>query len=61
MGRNGLPISHLQFVDYMMVFCKVDDRQVIFSRCILRCLEVVSGLRINLTKRSLIFGFQPQF
>lgn len=33
-----------------MIFCDADARQVAYLRCILTCFEVVSGLKINLTK-----------
>lgn len=49
-GREGLPISHLQFADNTIVFCEANARQVGFLRCIMRCFEVVSGLKINLSK-----------
>lgn len=38
-GREGMPISHLQFVDNTLIFCEADIRKVDFFRC----FEAVSG------------------
>lgn len=49
-GSSEVSISHLQFADDTMIFCEADVRQVGYLRCILRCFEVVLGLRTNLAK-----------
>lgn len=48
--RKRFPISHLQFMDDMMIFCEVVVKQVGFLRCVLHCFETMSGLKINLSK-----------
>lgn len=45
-----MPISHLQFVDGMLILCNNSQRQIRYLRCILRCFEAVFGLRINFPK-----------
>lgn len=49
-GSGEVTISHLQFVDDIMIFCDAEVSQLGYLRCILRCFEVVSGLKINLAK-----------
>lgn len=54
LGRHErVTISHLQFADDTMIFCDANKRQVGYLRCILRCFEVTSGLKINLAKSEL--------
>lgn len=49
-GDEGVTVSHLQFANDTMIFCEADICQIGFLRCILRCFELVSGLKINLAK-----------
>lgn len=51
--EEEVTISHLQFSDETIIFCDVEVRQVGYLRCILRCFEVVSSLKINLAKSEL--------
>ncbi|XP_028074331.1 uncharacterized protein LOC114276709 [Camellia sinensis] len=49
-GANGLNISHLQFADDTVLFCEAEGSQILAIKRILRCFEVISGLRINFSK-----------
>lgn len=48
-------VSHLQFADDTLILCKNEDRQLKYLRFVIRCFEVVLGLKINLSK-SCIYG-----
>lgn len=50
---RDVTISHLQFVDDTTIFCNADVQQLGYLRCLLRCFEAVSGLKINLAKSDL--------
>ncbi|XP_028113211.1 uncharacterized protein LOC114311295 [Camellia sinensis] len=54
-GSSGLRITHLQFADDTILFCNADKEEVGNIKRILRCFEIVSGLRINYHK-SVICG-----
>ncbi|XVF73335.1 hypothetical protein PTKIN_Ptkin12aG0193100 [Pterospermum kingtungense] len=54
-SNNGVRISHLQFVDDVIIFCELVDSQVINLKRILRCFQLASGLGINFAKSS-VFG-----
>ena len=47
-------ISHLLFADDTLVFCKPDESNLGYLRCILLLFEAMSGLRVNLSKSALI-------
>ncbi|XP_028055575.1 uncharacterized protein LOC114259750 [Camellia sinensis] len=47
---NEVLISHLQFADDTILLCESDMAQVVIIKRILRCLEVLSELRINYHK-----------
>lgn len=49
-GENGLNISHLQFADDTVMFCEAEESEILAIKRILRCFEVISGLRINFAK-----------
>ncbi|KAK2651628.1 hypothetical protein Ddye_011484 [Dipteronia dyeriana] len=49
-GSEGVNITHLQFVDDMIVFLKPSLSYLKYLKRILRCFEIVSGLRINFHK-----------
>lgn len=53
-GNGEVKVSHLQFVDDTIIFCDNSQRQFRMLRCMMRCFEVVSGLRLNLGKSVLI-------
>jgi len=50
----GLVVSHLLFADNTLIFCKSDESNLGYLRCILLLFEAMSGLRVNLSKRALI-------
>lgn len=52
---NKLKISHLQFVDDTLIMCRPSEDQLMYLRCVVRCFEAVSRLKVNLHK-SRIFG-----
>ncbi|KAK3197937.1 hypothetical protein Dsin_021352 [Dipteronia sinensis] len=49
-GNNEVYISHLQFADDMIIFLKSRLEYLCKARRILRCFELVMGLRINFHK-----------
>lgn len=53
-GSKGTVISHLQFADDTIIFCPDDEKVAVNIKRILRCFELVSGLKINFTKSSLV-------
>ncbi|XP_028075237.1 uncharacterized protein LOC114277538 [Camellia sinensis] len=48
-GVNGVVVSYLQFADDSL-FCEADVQEVMNLKRILRCFEMVSGLKINFHK-----------
>lgn len=53
-GRNGLVISHLQFIDNTMIFYKPQHQNLINAKRVLRCFQLVCSLKNNFHKSSLI-------
>lgn len=51
---NAPTATHLQFIDYTIIFCAAEENQVKNVLAIIWCFEVVSGLTINLKKSALI-------
>ncbi|XP_028051602.1 uncharacterized protein LOC114256191 [Camellia sinensis] len=49
-GAGGVNVSHLQFAYDIILFCKADWVEVTNVKRVLRCFEVVSGLKINYHK-----------
>lgn len=49
-GANGLNISYLQFANDTVIFYEADWSETMVVKRILRCFEVISGLRINFHK-----------
>ncbi|XP_028081384.1 uncharacterized protein LOC114282838 [Camellia sinensis] len=49
-GANGLNVSHLQYADDTVIFCETEWSEIIAIKRILRCFEVVYGLRLNFYK-----------
>lgn len=47
-------VTHLQFVDDTLFFCELVCQELLGYEAILRCFELVSGLRINLGKSTII-------
>ncbi|CAL5406146.1 unnamed protein product [Camellia sinensis] len=59
LGANEISVSHLQFADDSIIFCEADWGEVVNIKRILRCFEMISGLRINYHK-SVISGIGVQ-
>lgn len=53
LGVNGVPLSHLQFTDDTIIFCNNDVEEMGNIKRILRCFQLMSGLKINYSKSSL--------
>ncbi|XP_028121381.1 uncharacterized protein LOC114318646 [Camellia sinensis] len=49
-GIGGVVLSHLQFANDSLFLCETEDEEVKSLKRILRCFEVISGLRINYHK-----------
>ncbi|CAL5344867.1 unnamed protein product [Camellia sinensis] len=49
-GVNDVLVSHLQFADDSILFCEADEGEIVNVKRILRCFELVSGLKINYHK-----------
>lgn len=54
-GPNGLIVSHLQFADDTIIFCNNDKEELKYVKRILRCFQLMSGLKINFSK-SMVCG-----
>ncbi|XP_028084312.1 uncharacterized protein LOC114285459 [Camellia sinensis] len=52
---NEVFLSHLQLANDLILFCEADMDQVVIVKRLLRCFEVLSGLKINYHK-SVICG-----
>lgn len=51
---NGSTITHLQFDDDTLFFCEPNKKEVLSYKAILTCFELVSGLKINIGKSTMI-------
>jgi len=51
---HGMLVSHPLFGDDTLVFCKPSESDLGFLRCILLLFEAMPGVRVNLSKSSLI-------
>ncbi|CAL5398010.1 unnamed protein product [Camellia sinensis] len=49
-GANDVRITHLQFADDTILFCEADWGEIVAIKRILRCFEILSGLKINYHK-----------
>lgn len=49
-SQNPLPISLLQFADDTLFFGEASIRNAVTLKCILRCFELVSGLKVYFSK-----------
>jgi hypothetical protein len=47
-------VSHILFADDTLVFCGANASQISYMGALLVCFEAVSGLKVNLTKSTLI-------
>jgi hypothetical protein len=52
--QDRVEVSHLLFADDTLVFCGADASQISYMSALLVCFEAVSGLKVNLTKSSLV-------
>lgn len=52
-GANGVTVTHLQFADDTIIFCNNDVEEMANIKRILRCFQLMSGLKINFSKSSL--------
>lgn len=50
LGSNGMSVSHMQFADDSIIFCEADLEEIFLIKRVLRCFEVMSGLKINFHK-----------
>ncbi|GKV41635.1 hypothetical protein SLEP1_g49141 [Rubroshorea leprosula] len=53
-GYCGMKVSHLQFVDDTILFGKASEKNIWAAKCIIRVFEIVSRLKINFEKSSLM-------
>ncbi|CAL5355041.1 unnamed protein product [Camellia sinensis] len=49
-GSKGVLLSHLQFADDSLLFCEAEVEEVRKLKRVLRCFEILSGLKINFHK-----------
>ncbi|GKV53518.1 hypothetical protein SLEP1_g60039, partial [Rubroshorea leprosula] len=52
-GSGVVQISHLQFTDDTLIFCKASPDNAWAIKCIFRSFELISGLKVNFFKSSL--------
>lgn len=52
---NGVVLSHLQFADDSLLFCEAQEVEICNLKRILRCFELILGMKINYHK-SLVCG-----
>ncbi|XP_028082409.1 uncharacterized protein LOC114283731 [Camellia sinensis] len=53
-GNDLVKVSHLQFADDTILFCEANLEEILCIKRLLRCFEVVSGLKINYSKNMAI-------
>jgi hypothetical protein len=56
-GRNmhsGVFVSHLLYADDTILFCDAHPEQLLYIRMVLTCFEVVTGLKVNMTKSEMV-------
>lgn len=53
-GTQEVCVSHLQFADDTLVFCPAKSKWLLNMRRIMVCFQLLSGLKINLSKSGLI-------
>ena len=53
-GGDGIQISHLLFVDDILVFCEASQDQMAYLSWLLTWFEAISRLRINLNKTEIL-------
>lgn len=53
-GELTEEVTHLFFTDNTLVLCEADEGTLLNLRCVLRCFQALSSLKINLTKSELV-------
>lgn len=54
LGESAVKVFHLFFVDDTLIFCELDLYSLLHLRCSLICFQMMSGLRINLSKTEMV-------
>lgn len=49
-GTKGAVVPHLQFADDTIIFCNNDQQEILTIQRILRCFQMLSVLKINISK-----------
>lgn len=52
-GNSDIVVSHLQYADDSIFFDEAKAENIVAVKCVLRCFEWYSGLKINFRKSSL--------
>jgi hypothetical protein len=52
--KSSSPISHLLFADDTLIFCRANASQIRHIGALLVCFEAVAGLKVNLSKSTLV-------
>lgn len=55
-ATGGVAVSHLFFADDTVIFCRVEEDEVMSVMDVLKCYGEASGQVINTEKSSLYFG-----
>ena len=56
-GREGHPsvcVSHILYADDTILFSDAHPEQLLYIRMVLTCFEVVTGLKVNMTKSEMV-------
>lgn len=51
---NGLRVSYLRFADDTLIMSRASKEQLKYLKCVVRCFEVVSSMKVNLLKSRLL-------
>lgn len=52
---NGLRVSHLQFANDTLIMCRDSEIQIKYLRCVVRCFEAGSRIKVN-SQKNKIYG-----